>query len=430
MRKWMIGLIHLLCAINVFAVSGRVVDELGVAVEGAKITNTVNTLTTLSDVNGLFDLDVEDKTVSLASGLIPQESINIIEGVLFLELTQASDISILILTSTGSLEYSRHGAFEAGAHQLPVPLASLPSGQLFIQVRLSGEIFTSILLNQGAALHQQVRFEHQSMAATLSAIGELNISKLGYISTAVAFGSDEEVVGDVELKHEDAIVVVESFTDARDNHVYKKVIIGTQVWMAENLAYLPQVDAVADGSEDVASGKYYYVYDYIPTGSTETEQITNAKLDSNYQTDGVLYNWYAAMDGATSSILAPSGVQGVCPSGWHLPSDAEWTILNDYVDANNGSDGIGNSLKATTGWNVYSGVTATDQFGFSALPASYRNYAGDFSYRGNIGYWWSASEYSSTSAYYRYLYYYRGDFYQSSGGKSNGFSVRCLEDTP
>ena len=139
--------------------------------------------------------------------------------------------------------------------------------------------------------------------------------------------------------------------------------------MAENLAYLPQVDAVADGSEDVASGKYYYVYDYIPIGANETEEIANAKLDSNYQTDGVLYNWYAAMDGATSSILAPSGVQGVCPSGWHLPSDAEWTILNDYVDANNGSDGIGNSLKATTGWNVYSGVTATDQFGFSALPA-------------------------------------------------------------
>jgi uncharacterized protein (TIGR02145 family) len=200
--------------------------------------------------------------------------------------------------------------------------------------------------------------------------------------------------------------------------------------MAENLAYLPQVDAVADGSEDVASGKYYYVYDYIPTGTTESEQITNAKLDSNYQTDGVLYNWYAAMDGATSSILAPSGVQGICPSGWHLPSDAEWTILNDYVDANNGSDGIGNSLKATTGWNVYSGVTATDQFGFSALPVGGRFGAGDFFDLGNAGLWWSASESSSTSAYHRVLYFLMGAFRQGSYSESDGFSVRCLEDTP
>ena len=218
------------------------------------------------------------------------------------------------------------------------------------------------------------------------------------------------------------------FTDARDGHRYLMTQIGTQVWMAENLAYLPQVDAVADGSEDVASGKYYYVYDYIPTGSTETEQITNAKLDSNYQTDGVLYNWNAAMDGATSSILTPSGIQGVCPSGWHLPSDAEWTILNDYVDANNGSDKIGNSLKATTVRTA--GPTSTDQFGFSALPAGYRDGTGGFYSRGGSGYWWSASEFSSSNAYYRGLYYGNGGFGQHSSYKSLGFSVRCLEDTP
>jgi uncharacterized protein (TIGR02145 family) len=207
---------------------------------------------------------------------------------------------------------------------------------------------------------------------------------------------------------------VGKYRDSRDNRVYKTVVIGTQTWMAENLAYLPQVDASADGSEDVA-GKYYYVYGYIPTGANETQQIANAKLESKYQTDGVLYNWNAAMD-------------GVCPSGWHLPSAAEWTILNDYVDANNGAYKIGNSLKATTGW-ISSG-NGTDQFGFSALPAGHRSSAGDFLSRGNYGVWCSASEASSTNACYRYLSGNDGDFYQSYSSKSNGFNVRCLEDTP
>ena len=256
----------------------------------------------------------------------------------------------------------------------------------------------------------------------------VNSSSLDSISSEVVSSSSlditsSEVVSSSSLDSTSSEIVISSslstsgtFTDSRDSKLYKYVTIGTQVWMAENLAYLPQVDASADGSEDVA-GKYYYVYDYIPTGANETEQIANAKLESNYQTDGVLYNWNAAMD-------------GVCPLGWHLPSDDEWTILNDYVDANNGADGIGNSLKATTVWTVFAGTTSTDQFGFSALPAGYRNGAGGFDRRGYGGRWWSASERSSTLADGRHLGYSNGDFYQDRNNKSNGHSVRCLEDTP
>ena len=256
----------------------------------------------------------------------------------------------------------------------------------------------------------------------------VNSSSLDSISSEVVSSSSlditsSEVVSSSSLDSTSSEIVISSslstsgtFTDSRDSKLYKYVTIGTQVWMAENLAYLPQVDASADGSEDVA-GKYYYVYDYIPTGANETEQIANAKLESNYQTDGVLYNWNAAMDGG-------------CPSGWHLPSAAEWTILNDYVDANNGADEIGNSLKTTTDWASYSVVTATDQFGFSALPAGYRFSSGDFYDRGDHGYWWSASEGSSASAYSCSLFYYYGDFGRNNDDKSNGFSVRCLEDAP
>jgi hypothetical protein len=92
-----------------------------------------------------------------------------------------------------------------------------------------------------------------------------------------------------------------TFTDSRDGQEYAKVTIGNQVWMAENLKYLPQVDAVADGSEDVADGKYYYVYDYVPSGASEAEEIANAKATTNYQSYGVLYNWNAAMNGDAPS---------------------------------------------------------------------------------------------------------------------------------
>ncbi|MCK9320171.1 FISUMP domain-containing protein, partial [Methanoculleus sp.] len=101
-----------------------------------------------------------------------------------------------------------------------------------------------------------------------------------------------------------------TFTDSRDGNDYNWVKIGDQVWMAENLAYLPSVNMVADGSED-AAGSYYYVYGYDGT------DVTAAKATANYTTYGVLYNWLAAMN--------------ACPDGWHLPSDAEWTELTDYL---------------------------------------------------------------------------------------------------
>ncbi len=95
--------------------------------------------------------------------------------------------------------------------------------------------------------------------------------------------------------------------------------------MAENLAYLPSVN---NCSESSPTQEKYYIYFHAGTN------VSDAKATTNYKAYGVLYNWPAAMAGASNSSYVPSGVKGICPDGWHLPSDAEWTILSDYYLTN------------------------------------------------------------------------------------------------
>ena len=198
------------------------------------------------------------------------------------------------------------------------------------------------------------------------------------------------------------------FTDKRDGKTYQTVKIGNQIWSAENLAYLPQV---CPSSENCG----YWVYDYQYTN------VNSAKATANYQTYGVLYNWEVAIN--------------VCPSGWHLPSDAEWKQLEMYLgmsqtDANrNGWRGsVGNQLKATTGWK--SNVSATNKSGFNALPGGRRNYtSGTFRVSRIYGYWWSATPSSGNSnAWYRELFSNGVQIERNNFNKAYGFSVRCVKD--
>ena len=170
------------------------------------------------------------------------------------------------------------------------------------------------------------------------------------------------------------VIVVGEFTDSRDQKKYKLVVIGTQFWMAENLNY------DANGSK---------CYDNDP---------------SNCATYGRLYNWETA--------------NAVCPSGWHLPSDEDWTTLTNYVGASAGS-----KLKAASGWNSVNG-NGSDAHGFSALPGGYGD---SFSFYnvGLNGYWWSSTDVSATNAYYRNMNYNYGDVGRGSLNKSNLYSVRC-----
>ena len=207
-----------------------------------------------------------------------------------------------------------------------------------------------------------------------------------------------------------------TFTDKRDGHEYKWVKIGYQLWMAENLAYLP---AVRPPSSESYTTRYYYVYDF------SGKKAKKAKASANYSTYGVLYNWPAAMNGATSSNTNPSKVQGVCPSGWHLPSDAEWKQLIDFIssDGYNGTEGT--ALKATSGWKY---TKCTDNYGFSALPGGSRAIYGSFDGLGYNGMWLSATERDSTLAGRCYLSHFKDDVNLFYYYKDAGYSVRCVKD--
>lgn len=133
------------------------------------------------------------------------------------------------------------------------------------------------------------------------------------------------------------------------------------------------------------------------------------------------------MAGSASSSANPSGVQGVCPTGWHLPSDAEWKKLTDYLG---GESVAGGKLKETGTTHQKSDNTgATNESGFTALPGGYRGPYGSFFYIGNFGYWWSATENNATKAWYCYVSYFKSDAKREYDlGKDVGFSVRCVKD--
>lgn len=241
------------------------------------------------------------------------------------------------------------------------------------------------------------------------------------VDKSTAFTDRETIItiSDQEDKIVRTIKVVQNeshFKDARDSKVYKTVRIGTQVWMAENLAYLPSVSAPDKGSDNAP---HYYVYGY--NGS----DVNAAKATFNYATYGVLYNWAAAMNGSSNNS-SNSTIQGVCPNGWHLPDDADWDSLAEFMG---GKSLSGEKLResGTTHWkglNSYS----TNDFDFTALPGGYRYNYGTFYTNGSRGHWWSATQYDSSLAWYRLIYYDKKELDKNYINKGVGFSVRCVRD--
>jgi uncharacterized protein (TIGR02145 family) len=204
-----------------------------------------------------------------------------------------------------------------------------------------------------------------------------------------------------------------------DGNIYPTVQIGSQTWMAGNL----KVTHYEDGSA-IPLVEGTSAWDGMTTSSRAYCWYNNST--ANRDTYGGLYSWAGAMKGAASSSSNPSGVQGVCPDGWHLPSDSEWTVLTDYLG---GLSNAGGKMKEAglVHWNSPN-VGANNASGFTALPGGNRYYSGSFDGIGNGAIFWSTTESNSSNAWVSGLNYNSAEAYSYDDLKRSGFSVRCVKN--
>ena len=216
-----------------------------------------------------------------------------------------------------------------------------------------------------------------------------------------------------------------------DGHTYNTVQIGNQCWMKENMRtkhYADGTSVPAGGSNTSSTAPYYYNY-------------SSSSISLGQR--GYLYNWSAAMRGAASSAASPSGVQGICPNGWHVPINAEWTTMTNYVNSQSTyrcggtSDNIAKALASTEWWETATGncmvgntPANNNETGFSAVPAGhYVGLSGSpFNNERYHALFWSTTQSDSSKAYYRNLRSNNAKVVSGSFDKYRGFSVRCLRD--
>jgi uncharacterized protein (TIGR02145 family) len=195
-----------------------------------------------------------------------------------------------------------------------------------------------------------------------------------------------------------------------DGNIYNTVQIGGQCWTQSNL-----------------KTSRYRNGDTIPTGLTNSAwENTMFGAYAIYNNDpandvlfGKLYNHYAVTDN-----------RGLCPTGWHVPSDGEWTTLENHLG---GPSVAGGAMKSTEmqptpgGW-ASPNAGATNSSGFTAPPGGLRYWYGNFNAMIHSGFWWSSSVSFGSYGWYRYLYPLYSDFFRNNNYRSNGLSVRCLKD--
>jgi uncharacterized protein (TIGR02145 family) len=209
-------------------------------------------------------------------------------------------------------------------------------------------------------------------------------------------------------------------TDSRDGQTYRTVtLFGAQTWMAENLNY---------AYTDVP----FYYFDNFGSDSSSWCHSNDIAKCGKY---GRLYTWSAAMDSVGTWSANGKGcgfhtkctpiypVRGICPEGWHLPDSTEWATLLTTVG---GQSIAGKKLKSRTGW--FNSGNGTDNFDFSALPASIRGGIGGYGLEGNYTYFWSSTEDDNTHANSLGLRLDKDDADLGVYSKHDGLSVRCLKD--
>jgi uncharacterized protein (TIGR02145 family) len=391
--------------------SGTFIDSVVVLNQrtGQKVTLIGNESLTLTKVTGVNDIPLNS-----ADGLLYPNPCNGYAEVSF-ATTINQAVMVNIYNVSGQSLATRSQFLTPGRHRFKI---SFPE---------TGIYNVSVLKNDGFLSYKAVCLKPE---ITLCGIEYTGTEYQNLIKNAVVDKTLIYVQGDIlqcsANSGKNITIIADSPTTTKvypvgfyecidpDKKSYKVVKIGDQVWMAENLAWLPVLSPLAQSYTE----KYYYVFGYAAT-------LTAAKATDYYSTYGVLYNWPAAI--------------ASCPAGWHLPSDVEWTTLTNYLADNgygyegSGTD-IAKSLEAPAYWHdcPYLGTPGINPYlnnscGFSGLPGGYLSRLGQWSNIGYSGYWWS-SEGSSYTASHWALDHWSTDLISLFNSTGCGCSVRCVSD--
>ncbi len=198
----------------------------------------------------------------------------------------------------------------------------------------------------------------------------------------------------------------------KDGNIYKTITIGTQIWMGENL----KVSTYNDGTT-IPNVKDMDQWSKLNTGAW-----VHYRNDTSYNTKyGKFYNWYAVNQ-------TTNGNKNICPTGWHVPSDNEWTILTEYLGGNKVAGGKMKEEGISSWYNPNTGATNSSLF--TGLPSGFRDFNGSFAFIGKEGGWWSSTEHDehADSAWGLDLYYEGNIADRGSYRKNIGMSVRCIKD--
>jgi uncharacterized protein (TIGR02145 family) len=288
-------------------------------------------------------------------------------------------------------------------------LKGLTEKKIFFSGRTDadGKFETSYIL---CDVNPSNKYQVQTMVFTGNGTAKIDTIEITFSSTIIQKDINFCDAIEIENPYLNPDLTYGNVTDI-DGNKYATIQIGTQTWMAENL----KTTRYNDGTS-------------IPTGLSD--QAWSATLggayaiynnnEANNTTYGKLYNWYAVNTGK------------LCPQGWHIPTDEEWSQLSTYLGSNTGikMKSTGNSTDGTGLWKklTSSNREGTNESGFTGLPGGRRYDNGTFHNIVSYGYWWSSTEDSPSYAGSRNLNYSNSSVYGYYGNKRDGFSCRCLRD--
>ena len=389
-----------------------------------------------------------------------------------LTTSEAGEVTMEMLDMNGRMVTSqRFAAIQAGVHQFVLTVAA--PGTYILTARQNGKTSSIKMVNKGEGAIN--RIEYVGLSGINAELPEQKNESKGIITNPFTLGDEMVYIGYVNINgveytsqtiHKNQIVsenFVLNFNAAapidgqpcpgtptvtdHEGNVYNTVQIGNQCWTKENLR---TTTSPSTGTYLIPAVNASYTYTGKQARWYYNDSTTYAPM--NY---GLLYNWNAAVDtfntlygetsvnhGSSVSVMFNGHRRGICPVGWHLPSDAEWEAMTAYVQSqseyvcNSCTDWIAKALADNVGWEGYTGTcavgnnqSANNATGFSAVPAGFCE-GSSFENAGSATFFWSSSQFEGNSnrAYNRYLQYWVASVDRGNFDKLNGFSVRCLKD--